>query len=336
MKIPVRRLSTLLAAAAMLPRVGGAQGTGGAPVIKGAIEVAGVTGAVMLSGDRLLLTSADENGVFTVQQAVSRLRGGRVGREAVEAQAPALQGKVKLQDLQDAAWDGTGDAFVVTSHARTPRGDSPEERYRLAQLHFDATGKLIEAAQTDALLQALVNEVPFLADSIRRTPARAGLNIEGLAWDPAGQLLVGMRAPTVTESAARPHGGQEDAVVVRVKNPDALFVGAGQAALLGDTVKLDLHGQGIRGMCYDPERKAYWILSGLSVLPNHPVKSPWGLWLWDGRVAAREAAVPPGLELEEPDAICRVEVDGKARLLLVEAGKPASRYALILPPDGFR
>ena len=101
----------------------------------------------------------------------------------------------------------------------------------------------------------MVNDVPFLADAVRRTPAKAGLNIEGLAWTPEGHLLVGLRAPTVTESEPRPHGGQEDAVVLRLKNPEALFAEPRQPAQLGEVVKLDLRGQGIRGMCGDPDRK---------------------------------------------------------------------------------
>jgi hypothetical protein len=299
-------------------------------VVSGTIELPRITGAVAARDGALLFVSSEPNSAAQVQGAGALLASGRVAR--ADLQVLGVSG-LALHDLQDVTWDGVGDAFAVTSHARTPGGDSPEERYRLARLHFDATGKLIEAQQSDALLQAVVNQVPFLADSIRRTPARAGLNIEGLAWDPAGELLVGLRSPTVTESTPRQHGGQEDAVVVRVKNPGALFGSAKEAAVLGDTVKLDLRGQGIRGMAYDPSRKAFWLLSGLSVLPGHPVTAPWYLWLWDGQAAPRRARLPEGLPLTAPTAVCRLEIDGAPRLLIVEGGSPTSRYALIAPPD---
>lgn len=293
----------------------------------------GVSGATFLRGDRLLLASDEGNAVAVVENAASRLRQGQVTPQEGEALKPLLKGQVDLDDLEDAAWDGAGAAFLVASHSRTRRGDAPEPRYRLARLRFDAIGKLLQARQSDALLQAVVNDVPFLADSIRRTPARAGLNIEGLAWTGEGSLLVGLRSPTVTESEQRAHGGQEDAVVLRVKNPNALFEDAPPPATLGDVVKLDLHGQGIRGMAYDPARKGCWLISGLSVDPNHPVRSPWSLWLWDEKGAPREARLPANLELESPEAVCPVAVEGRSCLLLIEGGKPDSRYVLFPVPD---
>jgi len=299
-----------------------------APPVRGELAMRQVTGAAVIRDDRLLLVS-DTDGVALAEDAPARLPAGG----ALPAQPlSGLQGKVSLQDLEDVAWDGVGEAFVVTSHGRTPQGDAPEERYRLARLRFDATGKLLEARQTDALLQGLVNNVPFLGDSIRRTPARTGLNVGGLAWDPQGHLLVGLRAPTITESAPRSHGGQEDAVVVRIKNPDGIFESPPQPALLGDVVKLDLRGQGIHGMAYDPGLKQWWLLSGLSAEPSHAVQSPWMLWLWDGKGEARQAALAPGTELAQPEAVCPVEIGGKPHLLLIDRGATTSRYVVVPTP----
>src|SRR6185369_7441331 len=132
--------------------------------------------------------------------------------------------------------------------------------------------------------------------------------------------LVGLRAPTVTESEPRPHGGQEDAVVLRIRNPGELFDWPLQPARLGDVVKLDLRGQGIRGMCWDPAAKGCWLLAGLSAAPNHPVKSPWALWFWNGKGAPRPVPVPSGVTLEAPEAVCVLMIEGRRWLLLVEAG----------------
>lgn len=301
-------------------------------VYDGRIMSAGVSGGAFLRG-KLLLTAEGTNGLTLLDDAMGRLRSGTVSPRPEEALAPALQGKVDLEDLEDAAWDGARDLYVVASHSRTARGDSPESRYRLARLRFDATGKLLEARQLDALLQAIVNDVPFLADSIRRTPARAGLNIEGLAWDPSGRLVIGLRAPTITESTKREHGGQEDAVVLRLKNPDTIFAQLGQPAAMGDVVKLDLHGQGIRGMAYDPRLKSFWVVSGLSAEPGYAVKSPWNLWLWKGEQPPRRARLPEGLDLEQPETVTPVEVEGQPYLLLIDEGRPSSPYALIPAPE---
>lgn len=303
-----------------------------APPTRGTLPLPHVSGAAVLREGRVALVADGPNGVFVLNEGVERLRSGRTEVAASESLAGTLQGKIRLEDLEDAAWDGVDELFLTGSHARDPFGESPEARYRLARLRFDATGKLLEASQTDALLQAIQTDVPFLADSIRRTPARSGLNVEGLAFTPEGHLLIGLRAPTITESTPRPHGGQEDAVVLRIKNPDGLFEKPGQTAILGDTVKLDLRGQGIRGMAYDRERKGVWILSGLSAEPTHPVTGPWALWFWDEKGSARAAVVPEDLELKNPEAVCPIQVDGKPHLLLIDAAAPESRFAVIPAP----
>lgn len=302
--------------------------------VRGVLGLAGVTGAAALPGDRLLLVTGEPNGVHLLLNASASLGKSPVTPGAGEGLQEALKGKVSLEDLKDTAWDGHDSVYCVTSHGRTPGGDSPAERYRLARLRFDPTGRLLEARQSDALLKAVVEGVPFLADSIRRTPARTGLNVEGLAWSPEGHLLVGLRSPTITESTPRPHGGQEDAVMLRVRNPERLFLSPVEAADLADVVKLDLRGQGIRGMAYDPARKGWWLLSGLSAAPNHPVTSPWGLWFWDGRGAPASITVPGETGLQAPEAVCRLDLPEGPRLLLLEGGKPASRFALLPVPEG--
>ena len=290
----------------------------------------GISGAALLRDDRLLLVSDRGNAISLLSKASENLASPAAAAVGLRALEGELKGRVDLDDLEDAAWDGHGNAYLVASHSRTSLGDAPDARYRLARLSFDATGKLLEARQTDALLQGIVNQVPFLADAIRRTPARTGLNIEGLAWTPEDHLLIGLRAPTVTESRVRPHGGQEDAVVLRLKNPAALFQALPPRPEFGDVVKLDLRGQGIRGMAYDPDRKACWIVSGLSAEPTHPVKSPWDLWLWDEKAEPRRARLPSSIALEQPEAVCRLGVKGRPHLLLIEPREKESRYAMLL------
>jgi hypothetical protein len=224
-RVPVQadRGDSLYRVFSLLLVTGALAALAGEPVIPGQVDLPDVSGATAIQGGRLLIVSGAGNRVLLIDEPAARLRAGRVipqGRELLE---PLLKGKVELDDVEDAAWDRRESAYLATSHSRSPRGDSPEGRYRLARLRFDARGKLVEARQSRALLDAVVNGVPFLADSIRRPPARTGLNIEGLAWSGEGHLLVGLRAPTVTESAPREHGGQEDAVVVRVRNPEAIF-----------------------------------------------------------------------------------------------------------------
>lgn len=298
-------------------------------VVVGTLEIPDVSGAAFIRGHRLLVAADEGHRVYLLEDAPARLRAGRITAAPQEALAPALDGKARLDDLEDVAWDGARDAYLIGSHGREPRGEAPEERYRIARLRFDALGKLSEVRQSGGLLQAIIADLPFLADAIRRPPARAGLNIEGLAWHPDGALVVGLRAPTITESTPRPHGGQEDAVILRLRNPQALFSGRDVKAELGEVEKLDLHGQGIRGMAYDPQRKAFWILSGLSVEPTHPVRGPWALWLWDEKDNPQPVKLPAGTDLTDPEAVAWAELNGKPHLLLLEDQRPRSRYALL-------
>jgi hypothetical protein len=315
---------------ALLPLLAALLLTGNAG--QGEIRLPHVSGAAFLRDGKLALVDAEPNGALVLDDALARLRSGPLQPLPAEALATQLKGKIEIQDVEDAAWDGRGELFLAGSHARNPLGESPEARYRLARLRFDATGKLLEARQSDALLHAIQIDVPFLADAIRRTPARAGLNIEGLAFTPDGTLLVGLRSPTITESTPRPHGGQEDAVVLRITNPDALFDDPPQPAQLGETVKLDLRGQGIRGMAWDPGRKGVWLLAGLSVEPTHPVTSPWALWFWDQKTPARRAALPGDIRLVSPEAVATTQIDGNPQLLIIDDGAPSSRFALIPTP----
>lgn len=305
-----------------------------APVIRGEIAQPELTGAVMLRENRLLLTGSHGRQMFLLEGGPARLARGSVKLGLPDFLSGKLDGQIDVDDLEDVTWDGAGSAYAIASHARTPDGDTPETRYRLARLRLDTAGKLLDARHSDGLLLAIQNSVPFLADAMRRPPARAGLNIAGLAWDSrTGELVLGLRSPTVTESRPRPHGGQEDAVVLRIQNVDALFAGAPQAAKLASVVKIDLRGEGIHGMCYDPDRKGFWLVSGLSVAVGHPVQAPWALWFWDGTGEPREASLPGGTGLEHPSAVCRMEIDGNPRLLLVEGGANASRYAIIPVPE---
>jgi hypothetical protein len=301
--------------------------------IRGTIDLAAVTGAAALPGGRVLLTAEGANAVVVIADAAVRLATGKVtvaGGEHLRAQ---LAGKVDLEDLQDAAAGPAGAVYLLASHARTRFGDAPEARYRFGRLRFDAAGRLVEAGQTGALLDAIVGEVPFLGDSIRRPPAKAGLCLEGLTVGPAGELLIGVRSPTVTESKPRPHGGQEDAVVVPVRSPEALFLIPPKPVVFGEVAKLDLHGQGLRALSYDPARKGYWLLSGLSVQPGHPVKAPWSLWFWDGASSPREAPLPAAPALESPSALCVLSPGASARLLIVQGAQGNSPYLLLPLPD---
>jgi hypothetical protein len=72
-----------------------------------------------------------------------------------------------------------------------------------------------------------------------------------------------------------------------MKNVDATFdQPADPAARSPITIEatFDLHGMGIRGMCYDEKEHGYWIIAGIASDPDEPdnhLPNDWALWFWD-------------------------------------------------------
>lgn len=182
-----------------------------------------------------------------------------------------------LTGVEALAASGERRLLAASSHARRPDGATPDEDFRIYRLALNPQGEIGEIEAGRGLLTTLVEETPFLADALRRTPARSGLNLGGIAWT-GSSLLVGLRAPTITESRPRPHGGQEDAVVLRIGMLDAML--QDRKGSIEEIVKLDLHGLGIHDLAWDAAAGECRILAGLSADPGHAILAPWSVWSW--------------------------------------------------------
>ncbi|GAA3048130.1 hypothetical protein GCM10010464_10450 [Pseudonocardia yunnanensis] len=115
---------------------------------------------------------------------------------------------------------------------------------------------------------------PKIGESAEWTPDDAGLNVEGLSWDPTSRALVfGVRTPV-------PHGRP---MLVRVKVKDLAAPWTLENLEMLDPVflNIDVTGDemGVRSIEYDPAREA-----SLVVLANSTSESeaPFLLFLWDG------------------------------------------------------
>lgn len=105
------------------------------------------------------------------------------------------------------------------------------------------------------LLAALLADPRYAAfhleEASHRPPkALGGLNIEGLAGTPRGELLIGFRSPVVDGKA----------LIATLRNPFEVI--DGRPIKLGEPLLLDLGGLGIRSFEYWPERKVYVIAAG--------------------------------------------------------------------------
>jgi hypothetical protein len=192
-------------------------------------------------------------------------------------------------DLEDLARIGDR-VFVTTSHGRKSSGNLDRARYRFAV--FDLSGAipnvtLAPAGTATSLLDqmlvagnwdapnagviAALEAASQLGDNSDATlaPENMGTNIEGLASDGAGKLLIGFRNP-------RPGG---KAIVVALANPDA--VAAGAVARFAGAAELDLGGLGVRGMAYSQAHGAVLIVAG-----PHATGGPFKLYRWSGTLTA--------------------------------------------------
>ena len=317
-------------------------------VCLGVFELSEVSGAAMLPGNRLLAVTDEDKGVYLLEHVSQKLLSERL--TITDKDGLLNNDSIKLDDLEDVAlaWDGMSaeyDVYLVTSHSRNREGIEKPKRDQIVRLHAGTDGelKVLNSEPPGKLKKAMTGR---LKSALERTPAQSGFNIEGAAWDPQGQLILGLRSPTTTIS--RKERDNEDAIVVRLKNPGAIF---NNDPLQIQKVSLRLAGQGIRGMCFDNQLNGYWILSGLSPDPNYEVKDNWGLWFWDGTASGdgkqpdtyavgnspSEVMVPLAARrhLDCPEAVCRIDIDGQSYLLLIADGGKASfsKYALIPTPN---
>jgi len=132
---------------------------------------------------------------------------------------------------------------------------------------------------------------------------------------PAGtQLLVGLRGPLID--------GQ--AVVAVIASPDAWF---DSGVLASVTIRrLNLGGQGIRGLAWIPALAGYLVISG----PLSREPDAFRLWLWNGNdPAARPVSVPGLNDMARAEGVTSALVGGIPSVLLVsdDGNRAAGRSA---------
>ncbi|MCF7821749.1 MAG: DUF3616 domain-containing protein [Mariprofundaceae bacterium] len=194
-------------------------------------------------------------------------------------------------DIEDATRSGDR-IYWITSHGRSKKGKLRNNRYRLFATDIAGAPPRLQlqwSGSYDRLVQDMLDVQTWNDDSVvtRETidliaqttqldeetvddlgPKKTGLNIEALAALPnQGGLLIGFRNPLADGRA----------LVVHLKNPDALLLNNGGRASFSKPAQIDLDGLGMRSMSYDPARKAFFIIAG-----PQKNKGPYKLFRWNG------------------------------------------------------
>jgi hypothetical protein len=263
--------------------------TAGRPFQGGTFEA---SGAVHVRGGILFVDNARADEVLwmplrpdgTQAAAVARLRPG-----------------VSVRDPEGITTDGAH-VYVVSSLSRSRRGDAAD----LVRFRFDAARQRIDR------VDALSGLEPLLVERVPELRTARELNVEGLAWDPAGRrLLLGLRAPLA--------GGQALVIPVTLREPDGPFT-AGQLDV-GAALRLPLAGAGIRSIEYDEASGAFQVIAGPA--GDHGA-GDFRLIAWrPGGGVRDEAAVAGDLK---PEGVAPATLGGRRVMLVV---CDSSRYFTI-------
>lgn len=214
-------------------------------------------------------------------------------------------------DLEGAAKIGNR-IFWIASHGRNAKGKLREQRHRFFATDIVGQGdsvtlKVVGTPYTRLLddLLADTDLKPFKLDvaSSLAAEAKDGLNIEGLAATPDGQLLIGFRNPIIKGKA----------LIVPLENPQEMI--EGKKARLGTPIALDLQKRGIRSI--ERVKGSYLIVAGPPAK-----KGTFALFKWSGKPS------------DAPEPVRSVGFDGLSPEALFEI--PDKETIQVLSDDGER
>jgi hypothetical protein len=161
------------------------------------------------------------------------------------------------------------------------------------------------AADIKKGLEALHPVLFHSIHKVRPVPWGNGLNIEGLEIDPdSGNLLIGLRSPIIEGKAP----------IAVLKNPAEVFNKGVEPEYKDELLLLDLGGNGIRGMTFDPVLKGFLVIGGPA-----GDKGSFQLWFWQGGSARPRSMSIDGLpSLASVEGIASVkDHEGRPAIVMV-------------------
>jgi hypothetical protein len=282
-----------------------------------------------LADGRFLVVEDEKEHPFSL---VSLRRDGQVTSTALEPGFFEFNGRFwKLDDLEGLTQDRAGWLYAITSHSRDGSGDEKKARDKLVRFRIES-GRIVDSTVSTNLKTALCAAYPELAaaaahhrgQGTRRTEYRS----PGLRRQCHRHLLIGLRSPLL--------GGQ--ALIGRCDNPGELFEAGRLPHFAGELIRLDLAGDGIRGMAYLPSLGGHLLIGG----PVDRAATQFRLWCWSGLPgdAARRVEVPGLAGFEHAEGLCPAQIDGRDCIFLVsdDGDRKAKRPAhyLLLDPEQLR
>jgi hypothetical protein len=258
--------------------------------------------AALLPGGRLV-DGNDEDNVLRVFRATG---GKELKPSSLDVTTVLRVGKEA--DIEAAARSGRR-IYWITSHSRNKKAEAKPDRLRFFATDWASPALKPPTAFSSDLLKPLLGKggIAALRAAEPLAPEKGGINIEAMAAGPAGSLLIGFRSPLV----------KRNALVVPLKNPDAVLGGA--APKFGSPITLDLDERGVRDMI--AFGAGYLLIAG-------PVADggAFDLYRWSGRSGDAPRKVSADLAGLSPEAL--VALNARSVLVLSDDGSNACKDAL--------
>ncbi len=287
------------------PEVEGLPGADGAgerlALIRGPLRLPGVCEA---SGAAWVPRGADaELWVVDDEQPGRVHRFGADGAPTTPLTLRAVDGApFEMDDLEGVAAAPPG-AWLMGSHSLSKKGKL-KSRGRIA--HIGPLGEVLSSSEAlrpgpelpEALRAAAAAACPDCALPPEATTGEAkkgGLDLEGLALDGEGRLLVGLRGPRV---------GPGRALVVAIADPGGAFQ-------VGPAWALDLGGRGVRDLVWDAATAQALVLAG----PSGEDGPPPAIYTWRPGSEPALLAELPDLPGESPEALALSPMPGELWVL---------------------
>lgn len=258
--------------------------------------------AVAFLGNDLFCAASDEDNTlrtYRIDQDGEAIAAVDVSRSLL------LRGKSLETDIEGAARVGDR-IYWIGSHSRNKDGKLRPNRQRLFATRIVTNAAEITLVPLGhpcgSLLDAIAREsslTPFdLARASGLPPEDGGLNIEGLAAGPNGELWIGLRSPNPGDKA----------LLIPLINPaDAIEL---KSLRFGAPKLLDLDGLGIRDITWTG--RDWFIIAG---------KASGGgtarLYRWGGGDSLPERIEKPGFKKFNPEALVAIGAADAPRLLVL-------------------
>ena len=152
----------------------------------------------------------------------------------------------KIEDIE-AITSRADIVYAITSHSLSRDRKRKKSREKLIMFHYDDSS-MVDLYIYTQLKADLLKAFPRLFENILHID---DMDIEGLALDEDGGLLIGFRSPL----------SHLKAIVIKIKNPNEVFL-EHKAIVFENPIFLDLGGLGIRDISYDNDKKGFWIIAG--------------------------------------------------------------------------